>query len=173
MANWAYVNGGQVLERYDILPDSRNNISGIRNLSPEDQRAIGFYPVIKDEPIGFDGTKYQIIGPTFTVYDDHVFEKWELVEYSEEEQTKRYNEARMMVLQDLRQKRDYLLQQTDWTQVIDATPPGGREAWTVYRQQLRDAPNLIDDTFTVGMAAYNFLPEPPAQLKVLEVATNN
>jgi hypothetical protein len=43
-----------------------------------------------------------------------------------------------LLLQRVRKKRDLLLQQSDWTQLIDA--PVDREAWADYRQALRDLP---------------------------------
>jgi hypothetical protein len=43
----------------------------------------------------------------------------------------------------LRTKRRSLLEASDWTQVPDA--PVDREAWAVYRQQLRDLPKNTTD----------------------------
>lgn len=43
-----------------------------------------------------------------------------------------------LLIQRIRMKRDRLLQESDWTQLIDA--PVDREAWAVYRQALRDLP---------------------------------
>jgi hypothetical protein len=37
---------------------------------------------------------------------------------------------------DVREKRNQLLAESDWTQVLDA--PVNRELWAVYRQELRD-----------------------------------
>lgn len=37
-----------------------------------------------------------------------------------------------------RRERDRRLAASDWTQLADATPAGGREAWADYRQALRD-----------------------------------
>jgi len=39
----------------------------------------------------------------------------------------------------LRHRRNALLAESDWTQVLDA--PIDREAWAQYRQALRDAPD--------------------------------
>ena len=43
-----------------------------------------------------------------------------------------------LLIQRIRMKRDRLLQESDWTQLIDA--PVDREAWADYRQALRDLP---------------------------------
>lgn len=54
----------------------------------------------------------------------------------------------------MRAERNRLLNDSDWTQTLDA--PVDREAWATYRQQLRDFPA----TWTPGETA-NF-PEAPA-----------
>lgn len=46
--------------------------------------------------------------------------------------------ADYQLIQDLRQKRDRMLRESDWTQLNDA--PVDRDAWAVYRQALRDLP---------------------------------
>lgn len=43
-----------------------------------------------------------------------------------------------LLLQRVRKKRDRLLLESDWTQLVDA--PVDREAWARYRQALRDLP---------------------------------
>ena len=54
----------------------------------------------------------------------------------------------------MREHRNRLLAQSDWTQTVD-DPTGNREAWATYRQALRDFPA----TWTPGDTA-NF-PDPP------------
>ena len=41
---------------------------------------------------------------------------------------------------DERAWRDQELRDSDWTQVPDASPPGGVDGWTLYRQELRVMP---------------------------------
>ena len=55
---------------------------------------------------------------------------------------------------NMRQMRDLLLVDSDWTQTHD-DPTGQRDEWAVYRQQLRDFPA----TWTVGPTAD--FPDPP------------
>ena len=50
-------------------------------------------------------------------------------------------------LERMRNHRDRLLEESDWTQVADA--PVDKEAWATYRQALRDFPA----TWTVGPEA--------------------
>ncbi len=42
----------------------------------------------------------------------------------------------------LREERNYLLSQCDWTQVVDSVLPN-KEEWKTYRQALRDLPSNI------------------------------
>ena len=50
-----------------------------------------------------------------------------------------------MTLALLRQKRDFLLKDCDWTQLPDAPISNEKkEEWANYRQELRDLPNRND-----------------------------
>lgn len=46
--------------------------------------------------------------------------------------------------QELRDKRNKLLSETDWTQLSDI-PDNIKAAWATYRQQLRDLPGVVTD----------------------------
>lgn len=50
-------------------------------------------------------------------------------------------------MQELRGRRQVLLQESDWTQVADA--PVDQQAWAIYRQALRDLPANVDDPSNV------------------------
>lgn len=47
----------------------------------------------------------------------------------------------------IRDKRDYLLSRSDYTQISDW--PGDKVAWSTYRQQLRDIPQTYTDPYSV------------------------
>jgi hypothetical protein len=55
----------------------------------------------------------------------------------------------------MRQYRNKLLRECDWTQLVDSVVPD-QAAWATYRQQLRDAP----ESWTVGQPWTP--PDPPA-----------
>ena len=42
---------------------------------------------------------------------------------------------------EIRKKRNILLSESDWTTVPDSTPKPSKEAWMIYRQNLRDITN--------------------------------
>lgn len=44
------------------------------------------------------------------------------------------------LVERMRNRRDHLLQESDWTQLLDA--PVDQAAWAAYRQELRDAPGV-------------------------------
>lgn len=50
---------------------------------------------------------------------------------------------------DFRFERNRLLTQSDWTQLPDTNPPGGKEVWVTYRQELRDLPETYIDLNSV------------------------
>lgn len=57
--------------------------------------------------------------------------------------TKAYLSAKK--LSDIREKRNALLTECDWTQVLDTgLTPEKQEAWAIYRQALRDFPATVD-----------------------------
>jgi len=57
---------------------------------------------------------------------------WQMVEMTEAEKS----EVDVQQANDMRNKRNYLLSDSDWTQVADA--PVNATAWATYRQDLRD-----------------------------------
>ena len=56
----------------------------------------------------------------------------------------------LMPLQDLREKRNQLLAETDWTQIGDVVL-ANKEDWKTYRQALRDLPSeSVDAAYDVA-----------------------
>lgn len=62
-------------------------------------------------------------------------------------------------LQAMRQERDRLLRETDWTQLPDSPlSPQEQAAWAAYRKALRDLPSQVDSK---GKSKILF-PNPPS-----------
>ena len=59
------------------------------------------------------------------------------------------------ILEGIREARDNILKDTDWTQVEDS--PVDKLAWAEYRQALRDLPSLVTEENVDGFS----FPEPP------------
>lgn len=85
---------------------------------------------------------------------------YETIEWHDEEQTKpslaeiKEKYAEMLIEQPMSRLREYrnkLLSNSDWTQTPDI-PETIKTPWTLYRQQLRDLPSvsnpILDDTWT-------------------------
>lgn len=60
------------------------------------------------------------------------------------------------ILVELRNIRNIILTDTDWTQLPDA--PVDKEAWAIYRQQLRDLPGLYPNLTNMNEVVF---PEEP------------
>lgn len=61
-------------------------------------------------------------------------------------------QKKQAIIQEIREKRTRLLQESDWTRLDDTNlSPTQKEAWAVYRQALRDLPQQVeqisDDVF--------------------------
>jgi len=86
----------------------------------------------------YDESRQEIVWDNETlmwVVSDRVFSEPQIVEKTEEE-----------LFYLLRQRRNFLLSGSDWTQTLDS-PLAEEEIslWKVYRQKLRDLPSTIDN----------------------------
>ena len=70
----------------------------------------------------------------------------------------------------IRNKRNYLLSESDWTQVADA--PGDKAAWATYRQALRDLPASGSDPDALTWPTSPDAPA-PVEEEVVEVGSES
>lgn len=132
---YAKVNNGQV-EAYPLtLTDIRlqmPNVSLSINVTKEELEQFGYVQVVPATEPAFDYTKN--LTRTAVASGDEFIEVWQQTEASQDEIAQRIaNKA-----DEIRSKRDLLLSQSDWTQLADVSE--NKEAWSVYRQSLRDIP---------------------------------
>ena len=71
----------------------------------------------------------------------------------------------------IRNKRNYLLSESDWTQVADA--PGDKAAWATYRQALRDLPSTGTDPDALTWPTSPDAPAPVVEEEVVEVSSES
>jgi hypothetical protein len=144
MANWALVEDKEIKELHDLLPKNWRNISGLRH-SADDLiflKKLGWYPVVtinKD----YDRTIFRQSGVKHQLKKDKVEETLILVE--KESQILSFEQLKENFVAELRQQRNELLQKSDWTQLTDvliSMNENERNKWVVYRQLLRDLPEL-------------------------------
>ena len=128
----------QVIETYpysigDLRRDNPNT-SFPRNPSVELLADWNVFPVV-DRPVPmYDASTKTITQTEPTLENGEWVTNWKVSNLSKEELTARSEQASASV----RANRDELLTSCDWTQLPDS--PADTEAWTVYRQKLRDLP---------------------------------
>jgi len=157
MANWALVENKEIKELHDLLPKNWRNISGLRN-SADDLaflKKLGWYPVVKINE-NYDISLFRENGVEHQLKKDKVEETSILVERESEPVVKplSFEDLKYLFMKDLRQKRDELLTQSDWTQLADVVEimnEVDRNKWILYRQMLRDLPDLYESTDDVNI----------------------
>ena len=147
MANFARVENNEITGRYDLLPKSWMNISGLDLLKDDETvlNDLGWYTIQKVE-VSYDPVIQYIFEYTYDFVDNKVYETPVLANHiipdpippkSEEEL---FQEA----LAALRIERDKRISLSDWTQLVDVQnihDDAWKTAWAEYRQALRDLPN--------------------------------
>lgn len=152
---WAYVNPDDSTTTEHVnLPSNWRNISNFFAMENdlEALAALGWYPLVDDTvPLTSDLVEYH--GPaTYTLdeINDVVRKKCEVIqkEGAGINPAHDFAQARGMFFNALRQRRDQLLRESDWTQVTDLQsikPDQWKLAWAQYRQQLRDLPEQYEN----------------------------
>ena len=145
MANFAFVENNEIIERHDLLPQAWRNVSGLHILKDNEEtlNSLGWYTVTKVFT-NYNTNLQYIDGYTYTFENNKVYETPILKDITppiEKTQEELFNIA----LKELRITRDRLLVESDWTQLADVQSihdNNWKTAWANYRQQLRDLPNL-------------------------------
>lgn len=147
MANYALVENNEITERHDLLPVNWRHISGLR-LAKDDEEflnSLGWYTVTKVPLFAEEGKQY-IDGYEYKFEDNTVYETPIIknADIQPEPTPKTPEELFDIALNELREKRDLLLTQSDWTQLADVQSLYSiqwKTNWANYRQELRDLPN--------------------------------
>jgi uncharacterized protein YihD (DUF1040 family) len=144
MANWALVENNQIKEVHDLLPKNWKNISGL-NLSEFDNnflKELGWHKVQKQHQ-EYDNTQYEIEKYFHEFINDVVIETLILKEKIQNPVLESEN-SNYFFPDHLRNRRNELLLESDWTQLADVQKilTGEKKLkWSVYRQKLRDLPD--------------------------------
>ena len=145
---WAYVEGTSVAEEHFKLPLYWKNYSNFFALEGDVDylRSIGWYRLVENTtPITDDHLEYYGEPEYQILHDEGIVIKTEPVlirdnPFSEED---RFFHIREQFMNELRQRRNQLLGESDWTQMLDVQLSKSEqwiESWRDYRQQLRDLP---------------------------------
>ena len=159
MTQWVYIENGEIVEKHEWLPQNWRNHSGL-NLSYENiefLNSIGWYKVIKEYQ-EYDQSNFKIVGYHLVIENNQVKETLDLQEITPEQREQELQNDTVSFMRDLRAQRNYLLQQSDWTQLKDVLEKNSEEwylNWSNYRQTLRDLPSLYPTRTEINW------PQPP------------
>lgn len=156
MAEWTLIDleTKEILEYHDRLPNNWRNISGL-NLSIDDKpflRALGWFPVVKNE-VEFNSSTQNITGHTYNKRRFDVLET-PTIEDKPPVYGPSAEDIKSNFFAVLRNQRDARISQTDWTQLVDVQSKFDEETkqkWIVYRQALRDLPQVCETNNVVDM----------------------
>jgi hypothetical protein len=153
MANWAYVENNTVTDKFDFLPTSWKNVTGL-DKSVNDEpflNSLSWFKVEKQHQ-EYDSATQRIVDYSYTFAENKVIETLVLEDYIEEKPS--FEEQKENFLNELRIERNKVLSGTDWTQLIDTQNLFNEETktrWLVYRQKLRDLPNEYSNNDVVDL----------------------
>jgi Phage tail assembly chaperone protein len=145
MAKWALVENNEVMEYHDQLPKNWRNYSGL-NLSEnniEFLNSLGWYEIEVDQQ-DFDPFRFRLTGHTFSFNGTKVIAHMELHEITDQERQVSIQQQVDFITQ-AHQERNKKLQECDWVMSADVIEKYGQEwyeKWKVYRQALRDLPQM-------------------------------
>jgi hypothetical protein len=120
------------------LPINFENISNFYLLPPDILRSYGWYP-FEQEYLNLSENE-KLVRWDIDIQSEKVVKKCIKRELTSEEVNHRNTSITEKKWQDVRERRNLLLLESDWTQLNDAQI-GNKSEWTYYRQELRDITN--------------------------------
>ena len=159
MANWAHVENNEIKGQYDLLPKNWQNISGL-DLSSDNLpflKSVGWYPVTKQNDSWDDLTHY-VSGYEYELRENDVLESIILAE-KQPELVPNYSTLKNEFIIELRKQRNQKLFESDWTQLVDIQnlfDEIAKNQWVVYRQKLRDIPELYLENNIIDIIQVNW-----------------
>lgn len=133
---YARVKDNQVVDHNRDLPRNWENISNFYALDNETLKEYGWLPFRFVEAPNIDNSV--ISGSYFEISENEVVE-YQTRRPKTEEELQEEIESKWRVI---REKRNRLLFECDWTQLSDSPlSVEKREEWAIYRQELRDITN--------------------------------
>lgn len=147
MANFVLIENNEIKEKHDLLPKTWKNVSGL-HLAKDDEEflnSLGWYTVNKIQLPYIEGQQY-IDGYEYKFENNLVYEIPVIknAEIYPPEPEKTPEDLFNIAISELRVKRDQLLTECDWTQLVDVQSKYSTQwktNWSMYRQELRDLPN--------------------------------
>jgi len=150
MPNYALVEEGSIKKTYDVVPTAWRNVSGLDKLSDSDLTSFGWYKIQK-QTVSFDTAthsatySYEYDAATDSVIETAVVTPKPPVSV---------DEMKGPFLAFLRELRNERLAESDFTQLADVVARSTSEknqAWSDYRQALRDLPSQYVDNDVINI----------------------
>lgn len=132
------IENDEIIGIPQTLPLSWNNISNFYVLGEDTLRSYGWYPYENENPILSDNQT--IVSWSYVIESHKVVRRATIRSLSEEEIQHRDNIIVQKKWEEIRNKRNKLLIESDWTQLSDVSV-ANKESWKLYRQNLRDITN--------------------------------
>jgi hypothetical protein len=152
MAEYVYIEHGDIVEYRDTLPRNWRNVSGLYLLAENqtELNALGWFRVTK-QAVSYDDNTHSISHYQYTVSGNTVTETPVIVE-KPQEQILSFQQTKDIFLNDLRIERNKRLLETDWTRLDDSPMDAStREQYRIYRQSLRELPQLYANNDVLSM----------------------
>lgn len=135
MANWAYIENNEVVELVDELPTCWRNVSNLNILESDKPtlKSLGWYPV-EHNNVEYNPKTQKLVSNKITFTGNIVYEKLDV-------ETISYELLYSNFINELRIKRNKLLQDSDHLVLYDIVVNKGQEYFNIvrkYRQELRD-----------------------------------
>lgn len=162
MANWVYIEAGEIKEYRDTLPKSWKNISGLDKASLSQLKTLGWLPV-EDIPVTVDQDNFEVDGIDYTIESDKVKQRVRVKPLPNPKKAERQENKKNEFFKALRQERNRRLTECDWTQLADVQGlrnKSWRDGWNQYRQALRDLPQTYRDTTTFDLSSVEWPASP-------------
>ena len=160
MANYAHIENGQITGVYDLYPDNWRNVSNFYLLVNESELIynLGWRTIVRASLPTYNSETQRLGNPFQVLVGDEVREEVEVVNLptievvapvtqTEEEASATKAIYHTNAMEALRNERDKLLAETDFTQLADVIKINGTELTLLfeeYRQALRDLPNSYE-----------------------------
>jgi len=163
MANYCYVENGEVVEKCDVLPSSWRNVSGLDRSGQDEAllNSLGWYSVTK-VTVDCDPETQFIADYQYVLQGNTVLETPIIQARTDNPPSVDLKSAWMG---NLRNVRDMLLSQCDWTQTVDiqsARSATWIQNWAAYRQSLRDLPASYENTTITSLTTPVNWPSAPS-----------
>lgn len=137
--NYILVENGKIVGRPTELPKNWANISNFYLLPTEKIKEYGWYPYRLVEAQTNENQYYD--GSDFVIEENEVVEYQKVRNKTEQEITEELTNMWGVI----RDKRNELLKESDWTQLPDSPLTNQKQTeWQLYRQQLRDITHQSD-----------------------------